>query len=165
MVSDRPGIRGLERAETAGIPTEVVAWTADRDESTRQVCKVVASFGGEAMVLAGFMRILGPDAVARFPQRILNIHPSLLPSFPGAHAVEQALEHGVRTTGVTVHFVDEKVDHGPIIDQRPVPVEVDDDAASLHTRIQRVEHEIFPQAVEAFAAGRLAIQGRRVVWS
>lgn len=116
------------------------------------------------MVLAGFMRILGAEAIARFPHRIINVHPSLLPAFPGAHAVEAALEYGVKVAGATVHFVDERVDHGAIIDQRVVSVLADDTAESLHRRIQEVEHEILPAAMEALAAGRLEVSDRRVTW-
>jgi len=116
------------------------------------------------VVLAGFMRILTSSFIDRFPQRILNIHPSLLPAFPGAHAVENALEHGVRVTGVTVHFVDEKVDHGPIVAQVPVAVEEDDTVESLHARIQAEEHRIYPEVVQALVTGRLSVEGRRVRW-
>ena len=165
VISDRPGVRALERAERVGIPTEVVTWAGDREEFTDRVCSAAASFAAEAMILAGFMRILGPGAVRRFPGRILNIHPSLLPAFPGAHAVEQALEHGVKVTGVTVHFVDEEVDHGPIIAQEPVQVDAADDERTLHARIQLVEHRLFPEVLSAFAEGRLSIDGRKVVWS
>jgi phosphoribosylglycinamide formyltransferase-1 len=165
VISDKPGIRALARAEVAGIPTRVVSWSGDRSEFTERLCDVVESAGAELMVLAGFMRILGESAVARFPGRIVNIHPSLLPAFPGAHAVEQALEYGVKSTGVTVHFVDEEVDHGPIIAQEAVPVEVDDDVDSLHARIQVVEHALFPRVVAACAEGRLTTRGRKVVWS
>lgn len=110
------------------------------------------------------MRILTSSFVDRFPQRILNIHPSLLPAFPGTHAVESALEHGVRLTGVTVHFVDEKVDHGPIVAQVPVAVRESDTVESLHARIQAEEHRIYPDVVEAFVAGRLSVEGRSVRW-
>ncbi len=165
VISDRPKVRALERAERAGIPTALVTWAGDREEFTDRVCSAAESFAAEAMILAGFMRILGPGAVRRFPGRILNIHPSLLPAFPGAHAVEQALEHGVKVTGVTVHFVDEEVDHGPIVAQDPVLVDAADDERTLHARIQLVEHRLFPEVLAAFAEGRLSIDGRKVVWS
>ncbi|MDH4309043.1 MAG: phosphoribosylglycinamide formyltransferase, partial [Acidimicrobiia bacterium] len=164
VVSDRPAALALDRAESHGIPTEVVSWTGDRDSFTRRVCDVVDSYGAESMVLAGFMRILGAEAIARFPHRIINVHPSLLPAFPGAHAVEAALEYGVKVAGATVHFVDERVDHGAIIDQRVVSVLAYDTAESLHRRIQEVEHEILPAAMEALAAGRLEVSDRRVTW-
>ena len=115
--------------------------------------------------LAGFMRILAAEAMARFPGRILNIHPSLLPAFPGAAAVRRALEAGVTVSGVTIHFVDEQVDHGPIIAQRPVEVMEGDDEASLHARIQQQEHDLYPQVVKALAAGRLRMQDGRTRWS
>lgn len=165
VLSDRAGVRALERAEAAGIPTVVVPWEGDRDTFTTAVCDRVEESGAAAMVLAGFMRILGQEAIRRFPLRIVNIHPSLLPSFPGAHGVEDALEYGVAVTGVTIHFVDEQVDHGPIIAQEAVPVLADDTAETLHARVQQVEHRLFPEVVKAFAAGRLQCSGRRVIWS
>jgi phosphoribosylglycinamide formyltransferase-1 len=164
VVSDRPGVRALERAESAGVPTRVVPFEGDRESFTHAVCETVCATTAEVMVLAGFMRILGPEAIRRFPDRILNIHPSLLPSFPGANAVAKALEHGVRVTGVTVHFVDEEVDHGPIIAQVPVVVRPDDDEESLHARIQEREHEIFPAVVEALASGAIQVEGHKVIW-
>lgn len=164
VVSDRPGIAALERADRAGIPREVVEWSGDRADFTRRICAVVDSFGVKALALAGFMRILGPEAMRRFPHRIINIHPSLLPSFPGADAVTQALEHGVKVTGVTVHFVDEEVDHGPIIAQVPVGVRPDDDEGSLHARIQAEEHRLYPRVVDALSTGKLTVSGRRVAW-
>lgn len=166
VVTDRPGVKALDRAAAAGIPTAVIAWRdhADRKQFTSAVCDVVEAAGAEAMVLAGFMRILAPEAIRRFPDRILNIHPALLPAFPGAHAVEMALEHGVKVTGVTVHFVDEEVDHGPIISQEALGVEVDDTPESLHGRIQEVEHRLYPEAVRALAEGRLEVKGRAVIW-
>jgi phosphoribosylglycinamide formyltransferase-1 len=162
VASDRVGARALERAEAVGVPTAVVPWDGDRAAFTHRVCEVVAEAGAEGIVLAGFMRILSAEAVDRFPDRILNIHPSLLPAFPGGRAVEDALGHGVRVTGVTVHFVDEQVDHGPIIAQRAVPVRDDDTVESLHARIQVVEHELYPDVVAEFAAGRLVVEGRHV---
>jgi phosphoribosylglycinamide formyltransferase-1 len=110
------------------------------------------------------MRVLDAGVVKRFRERILNIHPSLLPAFPGAHAVDQALEHGVKVTGVTVHFVDEEIDHGPIIAQRAVPVLSGDDRESLHARIQVEEHDLYPRVVSAFARGEIAVDGRKVTW-
>lgn len=155
VVSDRPGVAGLQRAEERGLPTTVVDWKSfpDRDAFTAAVCDAVDANRCTFMVLAGFMRILAPTAVERFPGRILNIHPSLLPSFPGAHAVEEALAHGVRVTGVTIHVVDELVDNGPIVAQEPVEVFPGDDAASLHARIQAVEHRLYPLVVADFVVG------------
>lgn len=164
VLSDRPGCRALERAEAAGIPVSVCPWPGDRARFTSAICDRVVAAGAEAMVLAGFMRILGPEAIQRFPGRIVNIHPSLLPAFPGAHAVDAALEHGVKVTGVTVHFVDEKVDHGPIIAQVPVGVRSDDDRASLHARLQAEEHRLLPAVVAGLARGEIEVRGRRVDW-
>jgi len=166
VISDRPGVKALDRAAAAGIPTRVVPWSEfeDRDSFTRAICDAVTEAGAEAMVLAGFMRILAPVAIRRFPDRILNVHPALLPAFPGARAVGQALEYGVKLTGVTVHFVDEHIDHGPIIAQEAVPVLPGDDEATLHARIQRVEHDLYPRVVSAFANGRLRVEGRIVRW-
>jgi phosphoribosylglycinamide formyltransferase-1 len=110
------------------------------------------------------MRILSPAAIQRFPDAIINVHPSLLPSFPGAHAVEQALEHGVAVTGVTVHFVDEQVDHGPIIAQEAVRVLEGDDAESLHSRIQVVEHALLPEVISAFGRGEIGVNDGVVRW-
>jgi phosphoribosylglycinamide formyltransferase-1 len=165
VLSDRTGVRALERAAVAGVPAEVVAWKGDRAEFTARVCDVVEKAGAEAVVLAGFMRILGSEAMERFPHRILNIHPSLLPAFPGAHAVRQALDHGVAVTGVTVHFVDEQVDHGPIIAQVPVAVRPDDTEETLHARIQEAEHLLYPRVVTALASGAISVRGRGVEWA
>ena len=166
VISDRPGVAALDRATTAGVPAEVVAWKDfdDRQGFSIAVCDTAQRHGAEALLLAGFMRILSPAAVDRFPNRIINIHPALLPAFPGAHAVPAALAHGVKVSGVTVHFVDDEVDHGPIIAQRSVPVEAGDTEETLHARIQSEEHRLFPLVVKAFAAGRLQVEGRRVIW-
>ncbi len=166
VISDRAGVKGLARADAAGIPTEIIRWSdhSDRSAFTNAVCDVADRYQAEAMILAGFMRILSADAIERFPHRILNIHPAILPAFPGAHAVEQALEHAVKVTGVTVHFVDEHVDHGPIVSQEAVNVFPDDDASSLHARLQEVEHRLYPAAVRALAHGRLYIDDRKVRW-
>ena len=167
VLADRSGVRALDRAAEAGVPTEVVEWSqySSRAEFTSGVCDAVERHGAEVMVMAGFMRILSPEAVRRFPNRILNTHPALSPAFPGAHAIQDALDYGVKVSGVTVHFVDEDVDHGPIIAQVAVPVHDDDDEAALQSRIQRVEHELYPDVIHAFARGNIKLGGRKVVWS
>ncbi len=166
VISDRPGVEALDRAASAGVPTDVVAWGdyPDRGAFTTAVCDTADRHGAGALILAGFMRILAPVAIARFPHRIINTHPALLPAFPGAHAVAEALRHGVKLSGVTIHFVDEQVDHGPIIYQEAVPVHADDTEETLQTRIQSVEHLRYPEVVAALAAGRLSVTGRVVAW-
>ena len=166
VIADRSGIGGLERATRAGVPAEVVRWGdfVDRESFSVALCDIADRYGAEALILAGFMRILSPVAMDRYPNRIVNIHPALLPAFPGAHAVPAALAHGVKVSGVTVHFVDDEVDHGPIIAQRAVPVQADDTEETLHARIQIEEHLLFPQVVKALAAGHLRVEGRRVIW-
>ena len=166
VVSDRHGAPALERAADRGIATAVVPWGdyPDRDSFSAALAERIEACGAKGVVLAGFMRILALGFVERFHGRILNIHPSLLPAFPGANAVENALDYGVTTTGVTVHFVDEQVDHGPIITQVPVKVEPGDTVASLHARLQIEEHQVYPQVVEGFVEGRISLDGRRVRW-
>ena len=166
VISDRPAVKALERARSAGIPAVVVDWGdhPDRASFSAEICDEAERHGARALVLAGFMRILASEAMRRFPDRIINVHPALLPAFPGAHPVPQALQHGVKVTGVTVHFVDEQVDHGPIIVQEPVAVLPDDDEATLHARLQEVEHRLFPQVVDALGRGSLHVDGRRVSW-
>jgi phosphoribosylglycinamide formyltransferase-1 len=166
VISDRPGVRALDRAARAGIPAEVVSWkgAADREAFTGELCDAAERYGARAMVLAGFMRILTPNAMQRFPNAIINTHPALLPAFPGAHAVPQALAHGVKLTGVTIHFVDEEVDHGPIIYQEAVAVMPGDTEDQLQARIQAVEHRAYPMVVDAFCRNRLSVEGRTVGW-
>ncbi len=166
VISDRPGVAALGRAADAGVPAEVVPWSdfGDRQEFSIAVCDTAERYGAQALILAGFMRILSPVAIERYPYRILNVHPALLPAFPGPHAVPAALAHGVKLSGVTVHFVDDEVDHGPIIAQRAVPVHSDDTEESLHARIQQEEHQLYPLVVKAFAAGQVRLEGRRVIW-
>ncbi len=161
------GAKALDRATRAGIGTAVVSWGdhRGRDEFSLRLGDVVEAAGAKGVILAGFMRILSPAFIDRFPSRILNIHPSLLPAFPGAHAVENALEHGVKVSGATVHFVDEQVDHGPIVAQTAVPVLPGDTTETLHARIQTEEHLLYPRVVKAFLEGSLAVEGRRVVWA
>lgn len=167
VISDRAGVTALQRARDAGVAAEVVAWSehGDRTRFTKAVCEAAVAHGAEALVLAGFLRILGPDAIERFRNKIVNIHPSLLPAFPATiHAVTDALEHGAKVTGVTVHFVSEAVDEGPIIAQEAVAIETDDDAETLHARIQQVEHRLYPEAIAALAEGRLRVRGQHVDW-
>ncbi len=165
VISDVAEAVALDRARSAGITTEVVPFRGDRRSFTERIVAVASDYGVEALVLAGFMRILGPGAIDRFPHRILNIHPSLLPSFPGVDAIAQALDYGVTVTGATVHFVTERVDAGPIIYQKAVPVLPGDDVASLHARIQKVEHEIYPRVVASFLRGEIQVENGKVVWT
>jgi phosphoribosylglycinamide formyltransferase-1 len=166
VVSDRPDAVALERARKAGIDSKVLPYGdyASRAEFGAAIEEAAEDAGAEALVMAGFMRVLDAGIVRTFRDRILNIHPSLLPAFPGAHAVDQALQHGVKITGVTVHFVDEEIDHGPIIAQRAVPVLPGDDRDSLHARIQVEEHDLYPRVVSAFARGEIVVDGRKVTW-
>ena len=145
--TDRPGCTALERAESAGVETFAVRFAdyADRAQWNRDLEKALAAHEPELIVLAGFMRVLGADIVHRF--RIVNTHPALLPAFPGAHAIRDALAAGVDTTGVTVHWVDEGVDTGPVIAQASVPVEPGDDEDSLRARVQAAEKPLFVQTL------------------
>ena len=156
VVSSREGVVALDRAVRAGIPTAVVGMSGrDRTERDRELADVVAAAEPDLVVLAGWMSILTGEFLDRFPDRVINLHPSLLPSFPGLHAIEQALAWGVRLTGVTVHFAEEVVDGGPPILQEPVAVMYGDDAEALTARIREVEHRLVPEAVRLFAAGRV----------
>lgn len=153
--SDAPA---LVAADDAGIPTYVVSRDdfGSREERDRALAAVVAGADPRLVVLAGWMSILTPDFLDRFPDRVINLHPSMLPAFPGMHAIEEALEWGVRYTGVSVHYADPQVDGGPPILQEPVPVTSADSVESLRERIREVEHRILPQAVALFAAGRVS---------
>ncbi len=164
VISDRTDAGALDIARAARIPTSVLSGSRKRQALTTAICDEAEHYGARALVLAGFMRILGPEAVVRFPDAILNTHPSLLPSFPGMHGVRQALEHGAKLAGCTVHFIDEEVDTGPIIAQEAVAVLASDTEDALHARIKAVEHRLYPQVVDAFARGRLVVQDRVVRW-
>jgi len=165
VLSNRADAYGLIRARNHGLPTVVVPHTnfPSREAFEAEVIRELQARGVELVVLAGFMRLLSPFFIRTFPQRIMNIHPALLPAFPGTHAQRQALERGVRIAGATVHFVDEEMDHGPIIIQAAVPVYPDDTEESLSARILAQEHRIYPQAIQLFAESRLEIQGRKVI--
>lgn len=163
VVSNVPDAPALARADAAGLPKTVVDHRGlSREAFETKLLDVLAAHEVEAVVLAGFMRMLTSHFLAQFPLRILNTHPSLLPAFPGIDAPAQAIAYGVKTSGVTIHFVDATLDGGPIIAQAAVPVEPGDDAASLHARIQREEHRLLPACVRRLAAGELTCQGRVV---
>ncbi|WP_306584018.1 phosphoribosylglycinamide formyltransferase, partial [Streptomyces clavuligerus] len=164
--ADRDGIAGLERAERAGLPTFVcrVKDYADRDAWDRALAGATAEHRPDLVVSAGFMKIVGKEFLARFGGRYINTHPALLPSFPGAHGVRDALAYGVRVTGCTVHFVDEGVDTGPVIAQRAVEVRDEDDEAALHERIKEVERVLLVEVVGRLARHGHRIEGRKVVF-
>jgi phosphoribosylglycinamide formyltransferase-1 len=164
VVSNVPGAEGLARATAWGIPTEVVDHTKikPRDAHEREILKVLAGQRVDIVCLAGYMRLLSPRLVEAFRGRMLNIHPSLLPAFPGLDAQRQALNHGVKVSGCTVHFVDEDLDQGPILLQRTVPVHEDDTVDSLSARILEQEHAAYPEALSWLASGKVRIEGRRV---
>jgi len=165
VVSNKADAYGLVRAKHHGIPTEVVEHRAfpTREAFDARLVEVVRSHGADLVCLAGFMRVVTPVFLRAFPQRILNIHPALLPSFPGTHGPKQALEYGVRFSGCTVHFLDEGVDTGPVIVQAVVPVYEDDTEESLAERILKEEHRIYPMAIRLFLDGKLSVSGRRVI--
>ena len=162
VVTDVADARVITRAEAVGVEAVCVDRTAYADRATWEAALIeaVAQRQPDLVVLAGFMRILSGAFVSRWP--ILNVHPSLLPSFPGAKAVEDALQHGVKVTGVTVHFVVEEVDAGPIVAQQAVAIEPDDTPELLHERIKAVEHRLLPDAVALFCTDRLTVDGRTV---
>lgn len=164
VISNQPDASGLKRAEARGIPTRMIPSKGlQREAYDRQVVAVLEEYKVDLICLAGYMRLLSPYFVAAFPQKILNIHPSLLPSFPGLEAQRQALEHGVRFAGCTVHFVDEHLDAGPIILQAVVPVLDGDDEHALSERILKEEHRIYSEAVKIILDGKWRIVGRRVL--
>jgi phosphoribosylglycinamide formyltransferase 1 len=164
VISNKPDAAGLERAKAREIPARAIASRGlEREAYDRQVAAVLHEYKVELICLAGYMRLLSPYFVAAFPQRILNIHPSLLPSFPGLESQKQALEYGVKFAGCTVHFVDENLDAGPIILQAVVPVVDGDDEHTLSERILKEEHRIYSQAVKIILEGNYRIEGRRVL--
>lgn len=164
VISNNPEAYAIERAKRHHIPVEVISNNAfpDREAYDARLIETLKGYSIDLVVLAGFMRVLTPSFVRAFPMRIMNIHPALLPSFPGLKVQKKALEHGVKFSGATVHFVDEGVDTGPIIIQAVVPVHDDDTEETLSARILKEEHRIYPQAIQLFAEGRLEVRGRRV---
>jgi len=164
VISNNPSAYALERCYKHSLPAAVITKDAFPDKAAfdNEIIKTLNSHGVTLVVMAGFMRILTPALVAAFPTRIMNIHPSLLPAFPGLDVQRKALEHGVRFTGCTVHFVDAGVDSGPIIIQAVVPVMDADTPETLSARILVQEHRIYPQAIQLYAEGRLNVRNRRV---
>jgi phosphoribosylglycinamide formyltransferase-1 len=167
VLSNVPTAGGLVWAREHGLRTVTVDHRSfpTREAYDARVADLLREHGVELVILAGFNRLLSPVLVRAYPMRIMNIHPALLPAFPGLHAQRQAVEYGVRIAGATVHFVDEQTDHGPIIIQAAVPAYPDDTAETLQQRILAQEHRIYPEAIQLFAAGRLRIEGRRVIVS
>lgn len=164
VISDQKGAAGLARAQECGLPTLVLERRGiSREEHDRAIVAALEEHQVDLVCLAGYMRLLSPSFINSFPGRVLNIHPSLLPAFPGLDAQKQALDHGVKWTGCTVHVVDETLDGGPIVAQRVVPVLPDDTVETLSERILEQEHQLYPEAVALIAAGNYDIIGRRVV--
>jgi len=164
VISNRPEARGLEAARQRGInAVSIPSKGLDREIYDRMVVTELRKHEVDLVCLAGFMRLLSAYFVREFPLRILNIHPSLLPAFPGLDAQHQALEHGVKVSGCTIHFVDEFLDHGPIVVQTPVPVRDDDSAETLSARILREEHRIYTEAINIVLSGQWRVEGRRVI--
>lgn len=165
VISNNPEAFALERCRKHRIRSEVVDHRQfdTRESYDRQMIAILESSSVELVVMAGFMRILSPEFFHAFPRRVINIHPALLPAFPGIHVQRKALEYGVKFAGCTVHFADEGVDTGPIIIQSVVPVFEDDTADTLSARILKEEHRIYPQAIQYYAEGRIKIQGRKVL--
>ncbi|MDD5595629.1 MAG: phosphoribosylglycinamide formyltransferase, partial [Candidatus Omnitrophica bacterium] len=160
LVCDTAGAGVLSRAKRAGVKTILVksADFATKGDFENKIIQYLEENKIDLVIMAGFMRILSPEFVSRFKDRILNIHPALLPAFKGGHAIKDAFDYGQKVTGVTVHFVDEKMDHGPIILQATVGIEEDDTLESLEAKIHKLEHKLYPQAISLFAEGKLKIE-------
>jgi len=164
VISDNPDAYALKRARQHNIETRYINFKEfkNREDYDKEIIKALEEKKIDLVVLAGYMRIISPYFSKMYKNRIINIHPALLPSFPGLHAQRQAVEHGVKISGCTVHFVDEGVDSGPVILQKAVEVKDDDTEESLAERILKEEHQIYPRAIQLFSQGRLVIKGRKV---
>lgn len=165
VFSDKPDAGALDRARKAGVPC--IAWIEakahkSREDFDRAVIRLLKAEQIDFVVLAGFMRILSPVFIRAYKNRILNIHPALLPAFKGAHAIRDSFDYGVKVAGVTVHIVDEEMDHGPIILQAAVELKPEDSLGSFEAKIHAIEHKLYPQAVDLFARGKIRIAGRSV---
>ncbi|MGA8807080.1 MAG: phosphoribosylglycinamide formyltransferase [Thermoanaerobaculia bacterium] len=167
VVSNRPGAAGIEHARSAGLPAHVIDHRAfgSRAAHEAEVLAILENARPDFVALAGYMRLLSPAFITAYPMRIINVHPSLLPAFPGVDAQAQAVAHGVKVSGCTVHFVDENLDAGPIIAQRAVEVRADDDASTLAARILEEEHAAYVEALVKLASGNYRVDGRRVVFT
>lgn len=164
VISDKPQAPGLEKARERGIENTVIERNKrSREEHDAEIVETLRSYGVDLICLAGYMRLLSPGFIRAFPDKIINIHPSLLPSFPGLDAQKQAFDHGVKVTGCTVHFVNEDLDAGAIILQKAVEALDDDTAETLSARILDEEHKLYVEAVKRLAGGNYGIKGRRVV--
>ena len=165
VISDRKKAYALTRAQNAGIPSYVVKARDfhDRHAFDERISELLDTHAVELIVLAGFMKLFRPAFVQKYRNRILNIHPALLPAFPGAHPVADTLAYGAKVSGVTVHFVDEGMDTGPIIAQKSVPVFDDDDEESLHARLQVEEHKLYPTVIKWYAENRISFADRKVI--
>lgn len=165
VFSNKSDAYALERAANHNIPVEVLDHKAyeKREDFDRDIIRLIEPYNLDLIILAGYMRILSPEFVRAYKGKVINIHPALLPSFPGINSGRQALEYGVKYTGVTVHFVDEGVDTGPIILQSIVEIEDADTEESLLEKIHKVEHQIYPEAIELVSSGQIEVVGRRVL--
>ncbi len=165
IISDQENALGLRKAATFNIPAYCLPLINFKDKSAqeREICAILEREGIELVCLAGYMRLIGPELLEKFPGRIMNIHPSLLPSCPGLHAQRQALRQGLKISGCTVHFVDSGLDSGPIIAQQAVRIREDDDEDSLSSRILIQEHRLYPMAIRHYFAGHLQIRDQRVI--
>lgn len=165
VISNKPQVYALERASISGITTRYIEEKQgeNREDYDRKLLEALEDYQIDLVILAGFMRLLSPVFIQKYQGRIMNIHPSLLPAFPGLDAQRQAFDYGVKITGATVHFVDEDLDSGPIIIQSPALVQPDDTVETLRERILRVEHWIYPQAIKLYLEGKLRIEGNKVV--
>lgn len=164
LVCDQPKAGAIGRAKRAGVKVALVKREdfPSKKDFEEKILEELASNDIDLIVLAGFMRLLGPGIVAKYGGRILNIHPALLPAFKGTQGIKDAFDYGVKATGVTVHFVDEEMDHGPIVLQKAVPIEEGEPLEALEKKIHKVEHMIYPEAIKLFAEGRLKCEGRKV---
>ena len=165
VISNVPGVFALERARKHGLPAMVISHKdyKSREDFDQKLVEVLKEYEVELVILAGFMRVVTPVLLRAFPMRVMNIHPALLPAFPGTHVWQAEIDYGVKFAGCTVHFVDEGTDTGPIIIQAVVPVYDDDTAETLNARILKQEHKIYSRAIQLFAEGRLELKGRRVL--